>query len=153
MDSYESVICQRITTIVAESKSLINLIGVTPCIYTRNILLYKLVVKLNELDFLSSLICNQTKQLNNIQAGLTHQNPQIQTDFTLKELSKFNGKDSNPAYVAIDGAVYDVTNNAAWAAASHFGLTAGKDLSAEFTSCHSGQPILNKLKVVGKLVK
>ena len=37
--------------------------------------------------------------------------------FTLEELAKYNGKDGNPAYVAVNGIVYDVTNNAAWAAA------------------------------------
>jgi predicted heme/steroid binding protein len=75
-----------------------------------------------------------------------------QTTFTLQELPKYDGKVGNPAYVAVNGIVYDVTNNAAWAAATHFGLTAGKDLTNEFASCHAGQPILSKLKVVGKLV-
>ncbi len=73
-------------------------------------------------------------------------------DLTLQQLSKFNGKDGSPAYVAVNGIVYDVTNNAAWAAASHFGLTAGKDVTVEFASCHGVQPVLSKLKVIGKLV-
>jgi len=73
-------------------------------------------------------------------------------DLTVEQLSKYNGKNGNPAYVAISGIIYDVTNNAAWAAASHFGLTAGKDLTAAFNSCHGGQQILSKLKVVGKLI-
>ena len=74
--------------------------------------------------------------------------------FTLQELAKYNGKDGNPAYIAVNGIVYDVTNNAAWAAASHFGLTAGKDLTGAFNSCHADQPaILSTLKVVGELVK
>lgn len=75
-----------------------------------------------------------------------------QKTFTLQELSKFDGKNGNPAYVAVNGNVYDVTNNAAWAAATHFGLIAGKDLTNEFASCHAGQTILSKLKLVGKLV-
>jgi predicted heme/steroid binding protein len=58
---------------------------------------------------------------------------------------------TNPAYVAINGTVYDMTNVAAWAAATHFGLTAGRDLTNEFASCHAGQQILNKLKVVGRM--
>ncbi|MGE5628797.1 MAG: cytochrome b5 domain-containing protein, partial [Solirubrobacterales bacterium] len=74
-----------------------------------------------------------------------------QTTFSFQELARNNGKDGNPAYVAVNGMVYDVTNNAAWAAATHFGMTAGKDLTSEFASCHAGQPILNKLKIVGKL--
>ena len=75
-----------------------------------------------------------------------------QRSFTLEELSKYTGKDGNPAYVAVNGTVYDVTNNAAWAAATHFGLTAGKDLSGVFASCHAGQTVLDKLPVVGKLI-
>ncbi len=71
--------------------------------------------------------------------------------FTLAELSKYNGRDGNPAYVAVNGTVYDVTDNAAWGAATHFGLTAGRDLTGEFASCHAGQPVLNRLKVVGKM--
>lgn len=72
--------------------------------------------------------------------------------FTSKDLSGFDGMNGNPAYVAINGIVYDVTDNAAWAAATHFGLRAGKDLTGEFASCHAGQPVLSKLKVVGRLV-
>ncbi len=75
-----------------------------------------------------------------------------QKTFTIQELSKLDGKNGNPAYVAVNGNVYDVTNNAAWAAATHFGLIAGKDLTKEFASCHAGQTILSKLKLVGKLV-
>ena len=71
--------------------------------------------------------------------------------FTQAELTTYNGKNGNPAYIAINGVVYDVTNEATWAAATHFGLSAGKDLTNAFASCHAGQPILNKLKIVGKM--
>lgn len=73
--------------------------------------------------------------------------------FTAEELSAYNGKDGNPGYVAVNGVVYDVSNVAAWAGAVHFGLTAGKDLTSEFSSCHAGQQILSKLKVVGMMAK
>lgn len=36
-----------------------------------------------------------------------------QRDLTLGELSKYTGKKGAPAYVAVNGVIYDVTNNAA----------------------------------------
>jgi predicted heme/steroid binding protein len=149
MNCYDNAICARIKTITAEAENYINLIYATPCIYTRNMLLYQLRAKMNEIDFLSGVVCCQMNQMQVSPSALAQHN---QRDLTLQELAKFNGKDGNPAYVAVNGTVYDVTNNAAWAAASHFGLKAGKDLTNEFASCHAGQTILNKLKVVGKLI-
>ncbi len=154
----ESIACQRIKRIIIELENCINLLHVTPCIYTRSMLLYQLRSKMAEIDFLSSMICSKENQIKCSQVAMpqlnqqTQQNHQNQREFTQQELAKYNGLDGNPAYVAVNGVVYDVTNNAAWAAASHFGLTAGKDLTSEFASCHAGQQILNKLKVVGKLI-
>ncbi len=155
MNCDNNAICQRIKTITAEVENYINLIYAAPCMYTRNMLLYQLRAKMNEIEFLYGMVCCQMNQLQVSPAVLpqqNQQNQQNQRDLTLQELAKFNGKDGKPAYVAVNGTVYDVTNNAAWAAASHFGLTAGKDLTSEFASCHAGQNILNKLKVVGKLI-
>lgn len=80
--------------------------------------------------------------------------PQInERNFTIGELANFDGKNGRPAYVAVNGTVYDVTNNRAWAAATHFGLLAGKEYSQEFASCHAGQQsILALLPAVGRLV-
>lgn len=73
--------------------------------------------------------------------------------FTREQLAAYTGRNGNPAYVAVNGTVYDVTNNKAWSAASHFGLSAGKDLTAEFASCHEAQQwILATLRPVGRLV-
>jgi len=73
--------------------------------------------------------------------------------FTKEQLAQFTGLNGMPAYVAVNGVVYDVTNNAAWSLATHFGLSAGKDWTAEFASCHAGQQwILAQLKPIGRLV-
>ena len=72
--------------------------------------------------------------------------------FTAEELAKYNGKNGIPAYVAVNGTVYDVTNVAAWGAAMHFGLTAGNDLTTQFAACHAGQAILQNIPILGKMV-
>jgi len=73
-------------------------------------------------------------------------------DFTLEELSVFNGQNGNPAYVAVNGIVYDVSDSHVWPGAAHFGLNAGNDLTADFNSCHTLNNILSKLPAVGRLV-
>lgn len=75
-------------------------------------------------------------------------------EFTLNELSMFDGANGRPAYVAVNGRVYDVSTNAAWGGGSHFGLIAGRDLTEQFLSCHSSnQNVLEGLPVVGTLKK
>ena len=122
-----------------------------------------------DLLYITSNSCHKNKLLNRLRKNISNismltqglqsseivQNsqPNAARVFTLTELSRYNGKNGNPAYIAVSGIVYDVTNNAAWAGATHFGLTAGKDLTQEFASCHAGQPVLSKLKVVGKMAE
>ena len=72
--------------------------------------------------------------------------------FTLEELSQYDGKDGNPAYVAVDGVVYDVSDKPLWAGGEHQSrVSAGKDLSEEINSSPHGKSKLNDLPVVGKL--
>lgn len=150
----ESDIYKRINGLIIQSENYINLLYVTPCVYTKNIILCQLKANMGEINFLNNIVCNQISEVNSVPIELpqqNQQNQQNQREFTIDELSKYDGKNGNPAYIAVNGIVYDVTNNASWAAATHFGLTAGKDLTSEFNSCHAGQDILDKLKVVGKL--
>lgn len=137
---------QNLDRIMAEINYDINLLYVIPDVYTRSLILNHLR---DRIFMFESFMKAMNHQLHLQPQPTAARN---QTTFSLLELSKYNGKDGNPAYVAVNGTVYDVTNNAAWAAATHFGLTAGKDLTSEFASCHAGQPILSKLKIVGKLV-
>lgn len=71
--------------------------------------------------------------------------------FTLTELARYDGKDGAPAYVAVNGVVYDVTNNSVWKGDGHFGLNPGRDLTYEFQACHPGAMVLTRLPVVGYL--
>lgn len=75
-------------------------------------------------------------------------------EFTIEELATYNGKNGAPAYIAVNDIVYNMSNIPAWAAATHFGLKAGNDLTKEFNSCHPGsEAILTTLPKVGILVE
>ncbi len=68
--------------------------------------------------------------------------------FTLNELSGFNCKNGAPAYIAINGTVYDISNVNLFKDGKHHGVTAGNDVSSLFVHMTS---ILKRLKIVGKL--
>ena len=71
---------------------------------------------------------------------------------TLEELAKFDGKDGNPAYVAVNGVIYDVTNVPQWAGGEHNGNTAGQDLTDVIANqSPHGLSALDNVPIVGKL--
>ena len=74
-------------------------------------------------------------------------------ELTLDQLKQYDGKNGNPAYVAVDGVIYDVTNVKAWKNGDHNGYTAGNDLTdiIKNKSPH-GVKNLEGLPIVGKLV-
>jgi predicted heme/steroid binding protein len=73
-------------------------------------------------------------------------------EFTLEELAQYNGKDGNPAYVAVNGKVYDVTDVPAWRGGSHQGaVVAGVDATEFISKSPHGASVLNGLKIVGTL--
>ena len=79
---------------------------------------------------------------------------QRQKEFTLEELSTYDGASGRPAYVAVNGSVYDISKEATWGGGTHFGLFAGRNLSAQFMGCHKGMlETLNKIPKVGVLKK
>ena len=75
-----------------------------------------------------------------------------QKEYTLEELAQYNGSNGRPAYVAIEGVIYDVSNLETWDEGMHFGLMAGQDLSEQFYSCHGIVQILKNAPKVGTLL-
>jgi len=73
------------------------------------------------------------------------------TTFTLEELKAYDGQNGNPAYIAVDGTIYDVTGVKAWKEGKHNGQTAGNDLSDAIGNAPHGTSVLKDLPVVGTL--
>lgn len=71
---------------------------------------------------------------------------------TLEQLAAYNGQNGQPAYIAVDGVIYDVTNVPEWKSGLHNGFTAGQDLTEAIksTSPH-GVSKLSSVPAVGKL--
>ena len=71
---------------------------------------------------------------------------------TLEELAKYDGQNGNPAYIAVDGVVYDVSNVPQWKDGKHNGFTAGNDLTdAIRTKSPHGVSKLKNVPAVGTL--
>jgi len=68
------------------------------------------------------------------------------TIFTPASLQNFNGLNGQPAYVAIDGVVYDLSP--VFINGRHYGYSAGQDLSAAFHNKHPDS-YLKKYPIVG----
>lgn len=71
--------------------------------------------------------------------------------FTIRELSQFNGKNGNRAYVGYKGKVYDVTESYQWGDGEHLGHVAGKDLTDQMDIAPHGEDVIERMKVVGVL--
>ncbi len=72
--------------------------------------------------------------------------------FTLSELSKFDGKEGRPAYVAYNGKVFEVTDAYLWIDGNHMGEhDAGKDLTEGMAVSPHGDRVVENMKVVGVL--
>lgn len=77
----------------------------------------------------------------------------IMKEFTVEELSKYNGQNGMMKYIAIDGKVYDVTGATIFNKKPHSSLPLGTDLTEQLKQCHNGDmSLLKGLPQVGTLV-
>lgn len=72
-------------------------------------------------------------------------------ELTLEELSQFNGKDGNPAYIAFEGKIYDVTEHPKWTQGMHNGNVAGTDITQAIQNAPHGTSKINTIPQVGIL--
>lgn len=70
-------------------------------------------------------------------------------EFTKETLSNYDGKNGRPAYIAVNGVVYDVTNNSHCVNGEHHGMRAGRDVSFDLTntSPHGAKVLVHTNKV------
>jgi len=67
-------------------------------------------------------------------------------------LARCDGRGGNPAYVAFEGLVYDVTGSFLWNNGLHQGyLRAGRDLTEQMKLAPHGREVLDRFRVAGKL--
>lgn len=79
--------------------------------------------------------------------------PEDEMSMTLTELADYNGQNGMPAYVAVDGIIYDVSDVPQWFNGKHNGVEAGNDVTAQITGMSPhGVKVLEKLPVVGSIV-
>jgi predicted heme/steroid binding protein len=71
---------------------------------------------------------------------------------TPEELKAFNGRDGNPAYIAVNGKVYDVTESSHWQNGVHPpDHYAGHDLTEELGQAPHVRSVVERFPVVGFL--
>lgn len=73
-----------------------------------------------------------------------------QKTFNAAQLASFNGQNGSPAYVAVDGSVYDLSS--VFTSGVHFSHVAGQDLTNAFYSRHA-KSVLLRFPVVGTFQK
>ena len=73
-------------------------------------------------------------------------------EFTPEEIEAFNGKDGNPAYIAHEGKVYDVTASKLWKGGMHMRRhQSGQDLTTDLQAAPHGSDLLERYPQVGVL--
>lgn len=141
-------IMSQINAILGEVYYIIDLLQNTLTDSSRRALLRRLRSNMEHLSELIGLFPYDGDQPQGAAPVLAVQgNPRV---FTASELASYNGKNGAPSYVAVNGIVYDVTNEPLWAAGMHFGLNAGLNHTEEFNTCHK-QNVLYNLVEVGRL--
>ncbi|NJC87989.1 MAG: hypothetical protein FIB02_05565 [Desulfuromonas sp.] len=71
---------------------------------------------------------------------------------TSNELAKYDGRDGRPAYIAVNGAIHDVTASPLWTGGTHQGgHQAGRDLTEELKSAPHVRAVIERFPVVGRI--
>lgn len=73
--------------------------------------------------------------------------------YTLEELSRFDGSEKRPAYIAYQGKIYDVSSSKLWVEGNHVRKhLAGSDLTEALRSAPHGEDKIFQMPLVGELL-
>ncbi len=79
--------------------------------------------------------------------------PAEPVELTLEELAAFDGLEGRPAYVAVDGIIYDMSNSRSWPGGNHNGFQAGQDLTEAIQNdSPHGVGNLSRVPEIGRIV-
>ena len=87
-----------------------------------------------------------TDNNNSTDDSSTQADKSTDTVFNAETLSYYDGREGRPAYVAVAGIVYDLTESSYWRNGSHNGYQAGRDLTNAFPH---GDSRLTRFPIVG----
>lgn len=90
---------------------------------------------------------NNNKTAEDLNTETNANNSQTVQAFNAQTLAQYNGQNGNPAYVAVDGLVYDLTS--VFQNGAHYSHLAGKELTSAFYARHAKSEIV-KYPVVGE---
>jgi predicted heme/steroid binding protein len=97
---------------------------------------------------LSACTSNET---SSVDKNISTNEDKVMIELTIDELAAFNGKNGQPAYVAHDGIIYDVTDVNAWKQGEHNGQLAGTDITEAIKKAPHGVKNLKLAVEVGKI--
>jgi len=71
---------------------------------------------------------------------------------TPEQLKQCDGRDGRPAYIAVNGTIYDVSASTRWQGGNHEGAhQAGADLTEELKQAPHVRSVIERFPVVGRL--
>jgi len=118
----------------------------------------KRIISIIALIFMTATLaaCGITTNPTTTGSSITTTTTNVETtlrQFTLAQLSAYNGDNGSTAYIAVNGVVYDVTGVEEWSDGWHKGMhLAGTDATAAFGDSPHSLSFLNQLDIVGSLV-
>lgn len=73
-------------------------------------------------------------------------------NFTTEELERYDGKEGRPAYIAVEGSVYDISSNInEWTEGVNSTIIPGTDVTTHICRNYGNTNVMKDVPVIGKL--